>query len=57
MAFDAFEQFQEPDSSAPKVEGEDQTPPTQSPTAAELQDEVVPETQEKVSDATSTSKS
>jgi len=52
MAFDAFEQFVEPGTNSPKVEGEDQTPPMQSPNAVELQDEVKPEATEKVSDAT-----
>ena len=56
MAFDAFEQFVVGGTNAPKVEGEDQDPPMQSPTAVELQDEVKPEATEKVSDATPPSK-
>jgi hypothetical protein len=56
MAFDAFQQFIEPGSNAPKVVGEDQAPPVQSPTAARLDDEALPEAQEKVSDTTLPSK-
>ncbi len=50
MAFDAFLQYVEPGSDAPKVQGEDQAPPLQSPTAARLDDEALPEAQEKASD-------
>jgi len=56
MAFDAFEQFVMPSTDAPAVKGEDEAPPMQSPTAAELQDEKLPEATEKVSDATAPSK-
>jgi hypothetical protein len=56
MAFDAFEEFVPPSDNPPSVEGEDQAPAFQSPTAVELQDEVVPETREKAADAMSASK-
>ena len=56
MAFDAFLQFEVDGSAPPKVQGEDQAPPVQSPTAAKLDDEVLPEAQEKASDTTLPSK-
>jgi hypothetical protein len=57
MAFDAFEQFIEPSSNAPSVEGEDQAPPMASPSPAlELQEEKPTEATEKVSDSTATRK-
>ena len=56
MAFDAFEQFVESGSDAPVVEGEDQAPPMENPSAVEFQDEKLPEATKKVSDATATRK-
>ena len=56
MAFDAFEQFVLPGSNRPPVEGEDQAPAVQSPSAVRLEDEVVPEATEEVSKAPPASK-